>query len=128
MFSKIEITKVISEGNFCASSSQWSAFTIHLCGTYPFFAVTASQTLLRPDTASQMKFQMRLFQVCENQQDLSGSEDDLPPGDVEQERFHVEDGFVSYGSLVKLVDCASGLTLPRRRIRKVSGILVSYRS
>lgn len=77
----------VENGNFHASSTQWGAFTIHLRESLIFVRLGVRIGLLF------------LFTVDDNE--------------GESEEFTVRDGYVHYGSTVKLVCAVTGMALPR---------------
>lgn len=76
----------VENGNFHASSTQWGAFTIHLCRCLINYLLYKCLTI-------------SLFIVDENES--------------ESEEFTVRDGYIHYGSTVKLVCSVTGMALPR---------------
>ena len=77
----------VKDGKFVAHSKFWGSFTIHLSMfLYPI---------------KKHYFFSFLVDVREDE-----------PLDPYADDFHVRDGFINYGSIVKLVDSVSGLALP----------------
>ena len=94
----------VDNNNFHASSTQWGAFTIHLrklLSTRFFSHGRPDQGLIPPP-----------FSVCFHFSPVDDTES-------ESEEFTVRDGYIHYGSTVKLVCSVTGMALPRLIIRKV---------
>ena len=91
----------VEGGNFHASSTQWGAFNIHLC-MHSFTQWNCLKFLCNCTFVLSCAVFLKLIP--------SVSVDD---NEGESEEFTVRDGYVHYGSTVKLVCSVTGMALPR---------------